>query len=382
MQSRFYCDREPAVEWSDGRAPDLEPVIRGHCVPFVAGGNSIGLAVTLVTPTNATIMTFGRPSLSTRAQTRADTLFEIGSLTKTFTGLTLARQIERGSVRLDQPVQELLPPGVELPAAAQGITLRHLTSHSSGFPRLLPGWSLRQGAWMLLFGSDPYAGYNVAKLRANMRSARLISKPGAEVHYSNFGMMLLGYLLATKAGASYEAFVKQEVCVPLAMNDTTITLDPGRAARTAQGYRTVLRCGCLAIALRSAPWFERTDLGGAGALRSTATDMLKYLLANMRPVGWPLEHALRESHKVVFKTPGRAALGMNWMRAQNRRLKQPLIWHNGATGGYRSYIGFTGDGRFGVVVLSNGTENVDGLAMAMLRDLAAPAPDNERPLDH
>jgi serine-type D-Ala-D-Ala carboxypeptidase/endopeptidase len=72
------------------------------------------------------------------------------------------------------------------------------------------------------------------------------------------------------------------------------------------------------------------------------------------------------------------AFGMNWMRAQNRRLKQPLIWHNGATGGFRSYLGFTGDGRFGVLVLSNGTESVDGLGVAMLRELAPPVADDER----
>jgi CubicO group peptidase (beta-lactamase class C family) len=81
-------------------------------------------------------MTFGRPSLSSRTPTQADTLFETGSITKTFTALVLARAVERGSLRLDQPIQELLPPGVELPEVARGITLRHLTTHTSGFPRI------------------------------------------------------------------------------------------------------------------------------------------------------------------------------------------------------------------------------------------------------
>jgi len=112
-------------EWSDGQAPELEPVIRKHCASFIKRGKSIGLAAAVVTPTNTTIMTFGHASLSSDEPTPADSMFEIGSITKTFTGLALARQIEQGIVRLDQPIQELLPPGVELPEAARGITLRH-----------------------------------------------------------------------------------------------------------------------------------------------------------------------------------------------------------------------------------------------------------------
>ena len=297
----FRYDRKPTAEWSDGHAPALEPLIRRHCVPFVTQGKSVGLAVAVVTPTNATIMTFGHPSLTAAAPTRADTLFEIGSITKTFTGLALARQIEEGIVRLDQPVQELLPPDAELPEEGRGITLRHLTTHSSGFPRMPAGWSPLRGLGMVFFGSDPYAGYTAADLLADVRVVKLASKPGTQGCYSNFGMTLLGYLLATRAGSSYEALVKREVCLPLGMKDTTITLDHSQSPRAAQGYRTVWRCGPLVLALRSVPWFEGNDLGGAGALRSTATDMLKYLQANMRPEGQPLELALRKAHHVLFK---------------------------------------------------------------------------------
>jgi CubicO group peptidase (beta-lactamase class C family) len=361
--------QKPAPEWSDGHAPALEPLIRRHCVPFVTQGKSVGLAVAVVTPTNATIMTFGHPSLTAAGPTRADTLFEIGSITKTFTGLALARQIEQGIVRLDQPVQELLPPNAELPEEGRGITLRHLTTHSSGFPRMPAGWSSLRGLGMVLFGSDPYAGYTAADLLADVRVVKLASKPGSQGCYSNFGMTLLGYLLATRAGSSYEALVKREVCLPLGMKDTTITLDHSQSPRAAQGYRTVWRCGPLVVALRSVPWFEGNDLGGAGALRSTATDMLKYLQANMRPEGQPLEHALRKAHQVLFKEDEYTSYGMNWITVHNQTLKQDLIWHNGGTGGFRSFVGFTADSRMGVLILSNCTEDADDLAVELLRDL-------------
>jgi CubicO group peptidase (beta-lactamase class C family) len=316
--------------------------------------------------------------LSSGGQTRADTLFELGSITKTFTGLTLARQIEQGVVRLDQPVQELLPPGVELPEAGRGITLRHLTSHSSGFPRMASDWSPLPAIRMVFFGGDPYAGYSEADLLASVRSVKLQSAPGTKACYSNFGMTLLGYLLARRAGSSYETVVKQQVCLPLGMQDTTITLDRAQAPRAAQGYRAVWRCGPLLLALRSAPWFKNNDLGGAGALRSTAADMLKYLQANMRPDGQPLEHALRESHRVLFKEDERMSFGMNWIHMESQRLKQAMIWHNGGTGGFCSFIGFTRDGRLGVLILSNSSEDVDDLAVDVLRELAKPSPSRDR----
>ena len=360
-------------EWSDGRAPELEPLIRKHCIPFLNAGKSVGMAVAVVTPTNTTIMTFGRPALSSGASVRPDTFFEIGSITKTFTGMALARAIERGVMRLDQPVQELLPARVELPEAARAITLRHLTSHSSGFPRLPADSSLLDSFAMVLFGSDPYAGYTEAALLEDVRKVELDFRPGTKASYSNFGMFLLGHLLATKAGCSYGELVKRDVCGPLGMNDTTVTIPPDQTCRVAQGYRAALRCGPLLLCLRSVPWFEENDLGGAGALRSTGADLLKYLQANMRPEGHPLEHAIRESHRELFREDDRTAYGMNWVRTEGQTLKQLVLWHNGGTGGFSSFLGFAERSRVGVLMLSNSSESVDDLATELLRDLAAAA---------
>ncbi len=362
-----WMPRSPR-EWSDHRAPELEPLIRKHCVPFVRAGKSIGLAVAVVTPSNATVMAFGGPSLSAGEPVRADTVFELGSITKTFTGLALAREIERGSVRLEQPVQELLPAGVELPEPARAITLRHLTSHASGFPRMPADWPLARGLKMLLFGSDPYAGYLEAHLLADARKVQLEFKPGTKSSYSNFGMILLGHLLARKAGVSYEALVQRDVCQPLAMTDTTVRLGPAQATRAARGHRAVMPCGRLVFGLSSVPFGP--DSGGAGALRSTAADMLKYLQANMHPENQPLESALRESKRELSREDERTAFGMNWILVKSKRLNQMVICHNGQTAGFSSFIGFTADRRVGVVILSNTSESVDDLSGGVLLDLA------------
>jgi CubicO group peptidase (beta-lactamase class C family) len=363
-------ERGSPPEWSDGRARELEPLIRKLCIPFITQGNSLGMVVAAVTPTNATVMAFGRPALSARSQTRGDTLFEIGSITKTFTATALAREIERGAMRLDEPVQELLPAGVRLPEPARGVTLRHLTTHTSGFPRLPGNFSPVGSLKMILFGSDPYAGYTEAELLDAVRNVKLASKPGLISSYSNFGMTLVGYLLAKKEGTNYGALIKHEVCQPLGMNETTVALDSGQATRFAQGYRAVMRCGPVVFALRSSPWLDANDdLGGAGALRSTGEDMKKYLEANMRPDGQPLEHVLRETHRELFRENAQTAFGMNWLRTKNQKLQQTVIWHNGGTGGFRSFLGFTEDGRNGVLIMSNISESVDELSMNLLREL-------------
>jgi CubicO group peptidase (beta-lactamase class C family) len=315
-------------------------------------------------------MAFGRTSLAFGTPSRAETLFEIGSITKTFTGIALAREIEQGTVQLDQPVQELLPPDITLPEAARSVTLRHLTTHTSGFPRLPANMSPIGGIKMLMFGSNPYAGYGEADFAEALRIVKLDSTPGAKSSYSNFGGGLLGWLLARKAGTNYEAFVKREVCEPLGMHDTTVTLEAKQAARFAQGYRALRRAGPVLLGLRASPWLLPNHLAGAGALRSTGGGMLRYLEANMRPTGRPLEKALSESHRELFREDEQTAIGMNWIRSRNNDLKQVVIWHNGGTGGFFSFIGFTEDGRAGVAILSNTAESVDLLGIVLLQDVA------------
>ena len=102
--------------------------------------------------------------------------------------------------------------------------------------------------------------------------------------------------------------------------------------------------------------------------------MLKYLRANMHPEAQPIAGAVRESHKELFKEDERISFGMNWIRSRGGKQRPPTIWHNGATGGFCSFLGFTTDGRFGVLVLSNTSADVDPIGVGILRELAKPKP--------
>jgi CubicO group peptidase (beta-lactamase class C family) len=111
-------------------------------------------------------------------------------------------------------------------------------------------------------------------------------------------------------------------------------------------------------------------LAGAGALRSTGRDMLMFLKANMGLVATPLDAALRRSHGELFSDTDQMTLGMNWIRTFDDDLAQNIVWHNGGTGGFRTYLGFTEDRRVGVFVLGNSAHSVDSLAIEILKSLA------------
>jgi CubicO group peptidase (beta-lactamase class C family) len=112
-----------------------------------------------------------------------------------------------------------------------------------------------------------------------------------------------------------------------------------------------------------------SQLAGSGALRSSAADMLIYLKANMRPQG-PLAHAIRETHRELFHDEDGLAIGMNWILSPSDSIGKTIVWHDGETGGYCTYLGFTEDGQVGVVILSNVAEDVDDLGEGILTDLA------------
>jgi CubicO group peptidase (beta-lactamase class C family) len=357
-------------QWSDGRAPSLEDIIRKQCVPYITNGHCVGLSVAVLSGTNKTIMGFGRACATNDVLAKDDTIYEIGSITKTFTALALAREIERGTVQLEQPIAEFMPAGLELSKDARDVTFRHLTSHTSGLPGQPDNFSLWHTFWLFFRGRNPYGDYTEKQFREAIRTMELDSKPGTHCEYSNFGMDILGYLLTQHAGLSYEAYIKREVCEPLGLSDTTVTFSTNQAARFAQGYIVAERKKTQLTVVPSVPWDLPSYLSGSGALRSTATDMLKYLEAQMHPTG-PLAHAIDETHRELFRAPKSYTLAMNWVLSYKNG--KTYLWHNGAMGGCSSYMAFTKDGTVGVAVLGNigagGDGPVDTIGQKLLTDL-------------
>lgn len=361
--------RSPAPEVPAG-ANELERILYERGAEFVKRGKTAGLTIAAVSGDQEAVIEVGFSKLGSRAPVTAETLFEIGSITKVFTGIALARHVEAGELKLDDTISNFLPKGFEVADAAKNVTLGQLTTHSSGFPRM-PG---RPRVWdivnFIVFGGDPYVGITLDRFGDAMRNVKLNAKPGEKMEYSNFGVSLLGWLLAQRSGTTYEQYIRARVLEPLGMAATFLNGTAANQAHFSKGYRSVVRFGPITLAWRSSPWSLTDHLAGAGGLCSTGRDMLKFLRANMHPENTAIAAALKRSHRELFRDNDRRGVGMNWIRSQKSKDSPVVIWHNGGTGGFRSYLGFLEDGSAGVVVLSNSAADVDPLGAELLKAIA------------
>ncbi len=306
----------------------------GALAPATSAGVTIGVVRDVV----RSVFAFG--------SAKPDSIFEIGSITKTFTGLLLAQMVEQRKVTLDEPVRELLPPGKVTKPAGPEITLLDLITHHSGLPRMPDNFQPTDP-------TNPYADYDASNLYAFLAKHGVAKPADAPFLYSNLGAGLLGQALADRAGTSYATLIAEEITGPLGMPNTVVSLSAAQQPELIQGHTAQHR------PMRA--WDFRA-LAGAGSLRSTAADMLTYLQANLQPkkLTEPLHEttdARTLSAALMMSHQPRADAGPA-MRIAFAWLYDPATgdyWHNGATGGYSSYAFFNPKGNYGGVVLLNTT---------------------------
>jgi len=297
---------------------------------------------------------FGRVSSGNNNPPDDQTLFELGSVTKVFTGIALARLVDDGRLKLDDTLGNLLPAEVKLPAELQPITLVQLATHTAGLPRLPSNLDLSPAQV-----ANPYVNYTRKDLYDYLGAAKLNIPPGTKSTYSNLGVGLLGHILELRAGVPYEQLLRKLVLSPLNLTHTAITLSPELRERLTPGHD--------ARGNVVSNW-DFAVLAPAGALRSCAADALKFVQANLATPPGP---ALALAQK-TFHEAGMRSVGLCW-QIQDVRGVYRFYWHNGGTGGYVSFVGFDRDHQTGVVLLSNygdamaGDNSLDGMGMDLLK---------------
>ena len=248
-----------------GAQADRDPLRSALTRRIDEAKHGTGTVVGLLTPEGRSFAAYGRVSVGGPEPT-ADTIFEIGSITKVFTAFLLADMVERGEVALDDPVRKYLPTSVSVPSRrGREISLVDLATHTSGLP--LDSVEVDPDG-----DNSPYAGYAPSNLYTFLGSYRLGRDPGSRWEYSNVGMGLLGHALALRAAVSYEDLLRRRIFEPLGMTNTTITFDDEQRARRATGPNAKL--------LSVPPWSGGVN-APAGGVNSTASDMLKFAAAVM-----------------------------------------------------------------------------------------------------
>jgi serine-type D-Ala-D-Ala carboxypeptidase/endopeptidase len=272
----------------------------------------------------------GRPSLSD------NTVFEIASLTKTFTGTLLADAVLRGEVRLDDPVAKYLPPSVKMPSYnGQHVTLLDLATHRSGLPRIATGFTPPDQA-------NPYATFDDAQLYRWLSNYQLERAPGDKAEYSNLGTGLLGHALARAAGVrDFPELVKIRILRPVGMRHSDF-----KRSRLKRWLATGHNEKGTAVS-----YWDVAALTGAGGLNSTAADMLAYIDANTGPPIKPIERAMRLAHEPRVEFVEDKRIGLGWQSSQQDG--RTVVSHTGGSGGFSSAIAIDPQNGAGVIILTN-----------------------------
>lgn len=263
-------------------------------------------------------------------------LFEIGSITKVFTGLLLAQAVERGDLGLDDTLGKLLEGKVTMASDKVGaVTLRQLVTHTSCLPRLPADF--REGARR----DDPYRNYGRARLWAALASMKFDAAPPCAASYSNLGVGLLGELLSEHYGKPWDVLVRERITEPLGMHDTVRALGD-RSARLAPGFN----------GSKPAPPWEMQAFAGAGSLRSTPADLLLFGRAILAGRNGPLGPAAERLVTPLARFDGGIGYAIFVRGPPTRR----TFVHTGGTGGYRSQLLLAADTGEVMVVLASNAE--------------------------
>jgi|GEM_PF-115332 CubicO group peptidase (beta-lactamase class C family) len=318
--------------------------------PYLDNSIFVGTTIGVLRDGKQEVFGYGRLSQDDPKVPDGETIYEFGSATKVLTGLLLADAVVQGRVRLDQPAGELLPTGVKMPSQGErAITLQDLSTHMSGLPRI-PG-NLKPTNL-----SNPYADYTVDDLYSFLNSYKLTRPPGEKSEYSNLGAGLLGHLLALQANSTYEKLLVDRIATPLKMSSTRIALDERMRAKLAPGHTEGGK--------QTANW-DMPVLAGAGAVRSSVNDVLRFAVANLSPPKDKFGDAIELAWQIHQQplTAGDSPMGLGW-----HVIVDGTHWHNGGTGGYHSMILINRQYKTCAVLMTNtATSEVEQLAIDLLK---------------
>lgn len=329
---------------------NLEASIDKKVMQFMEGGYSYGMVVGVVKNGTSYIKGFGTSESGTVICPDSNTIFELASSSKLFTTSILQIMADNGDLKLNDKILPILASKVSVAASAQNTTLLHLATHQSGFPSL-PASFLSKMTNL----DNPYKDLVVADLYDYLKTC-IDKKPEGHFEYSNFGLGLLGHLMILKSGKDFEVLVKERLLNALGMKSTFITLDGSNSKNIIQGYDD--------LGVRAPIWTDHV-LTGAGSFLSNATDMVKFIRANLNEEQSPVSASLL---KTQTKVEG-CKTGLGWMLPDSfDKLvgSENIVWHNGMAGGYASFIAVDRINNYGLVILSNKAVDVTTLGMKLV----------------
>jgi len=318
---------------------------------YIQKGNTVGLSIGILRNGVTHIYNYGETTAGNGIMPDENSLYEIGSITKTFTAALLAYYAGEGKIKLTDPITQYLPDSVASNKELQGITFQMLSNHTSGLPRLPDNFQNHSSD-----PYDPYKDYDKQNLFSYLKNCKLNSRPGNTYAYSNLAVGILGTILEQVSGKSFEQMVEEIICTPLGMHSTAQYLNTELKQRFVTIYNEDGKA--------TSAW-SFNALAACGALRSTLNDMLIYAKANMVKADTKLSKAFELTHHITFNKDAR--LGLGWHIIVVNGVE--YYFHNGGTYGCSSFLAFNQEKNIAIVVLSNSAASTDSLGTEILKKL-------------
>ncbi len=369
---------------------------------YVKKRKNHGLVIGIIREDETMIKTYGKMSKTDKRALDANSIFEIGATTSVFTTTLMQLQADKNKFQQDDPVQIYLDLDTNIPAyhplkcvnvnlvpniqnddpvggqvyrcyedphaKPECITFCDLATHISGLPHSPKGWF----RWKALGKNkldNEFKDFTVEKYFTKLQGLKLEYVPGTKYIHSDFGIALLGNAMSKISGLSYEELLIQELLKPLGMKNTRLTFSQNTELPIVPGHNRKGK--------QVAPW-NFDAMAPAGGLKTSMNDLLIFVNANLNPPNKDLENAFAEVQQnkvdLIFGKNGRpTSIGYGWYTSKlTPESNVPVVWTNGGTGGFRSFIGFIKDTNTAVVILSNSANSVDEMAFDILEILNAP----------
>ncbi|GAB4010057.1 hypothetical protein GCM10028808_20100 [Spirosoma migulaei] len=319
----------------------VDTLVEQAAQEFMTAPEAVGLSLGIFKDGQTYVYNYGTVEKGKQQLPTDQTQYAIASISKTFTGALLAQAVVEKRVKLADDIRKYLTgnyPNLEY--EGQPIRLFHLLNHRSGLPFLLPdvpdafaNTAIPSSA----IATELLQHYTRADFYEDLHKVKLDAMPGYMFKYSNAGAQLLGYILERVYSLPFEELVRQKLTQPLSMSDTKIELTPADQASFAKGYN------CTGVQMPMVP----DQLQGAGALKSTVTDMLKYIQWNVSEA----TEAAKLTHRPTWGDIDRYSAGLNWQMLKSAGYR--AIWQDGNIPGYSSLCVNFPELNMGIVVLSN-----------------------------
>jgi len=344
---QFFVGLSAMAGAKDIKTPSIENIntIDDIVQPYMDHKATKGLSIGVYDNGNITYYNYGICSDENPVPPNNQSVYEIGSITKTFTTAALVQMIEEGKVQYNDPVSKYLPQELVNWPDSVNITLEELATHRSGLPRL-PANSLKR---TLLNWDNPYKYYSEEDLHDFLKSYSPKPKGKRKVVYSNLGMGLLGYILAQINDQSYKELIETNLTKPLGMNNTYASFKDNTQITGHKGNGKP-----------TSAW-EFQTFKGAGSIRSSTADMMKYIIANLQS-----QFPYGETHNPRADFGKKYKIGLGWLTIFPKDTNLELLFHNGGTGGFRTAILFSKEKQMGVIVLANSIQSVDAIGFRII----------------